>query len=185
MPEEKKETIVFGANDELTRSPAYQAKDLCSSNRYLNALKGADPVGGGEGNHADFARLLKKPAPQENEHSLGRRQPRPPGSPILESPYSTAVAANRSSAFREAPKEEPAPLRRKRQTSSMLDIDGMQRMPQNVFSITKSAGTRLNLAVNRMKFEDLLYKNVRQRVPIIPEKFRPLFRSLLLPNRSS
>lgn len=181
MTEEKKETIVFGANEmSAEQKSAYQAK-ISAARTGINALKGTDPVGGEKATMPDFARLKEASAAKRTNTPWEEGvQPRPPGSPIL-SPHTQQQLQQIAAQPTETPKkEEPAPAEKEEANIfDVLDIEGMRKNEAERLLDNKKRREEIEARCEPMKFEDLLYKNeVRQRVPIIPEKFEPLFRSL-------
>jgi len=181
MPEEKKETIIFGSGEvDAGVKSAYQAK-ISAARSGINALKGADPVGGEKTTMPDFARLKEASAAKRTNTPWDEGvQPRPPGSPVL-SPHTQQQLQQIAAQPEATPpkKEEPPAEKEETNIFDVLDIEGLRKNEAERLLDNKKRREDIESRCEPMKFEDLLYKNeVRQRVPIIPEKFEPLFRSL-------
>lgn len=179
-----KQAIVFG-EEKLTpeQEADYKKRILAAKSGGVNALKGSDPVGGGKVNMPDFKKLQESRDMRHTSSGLnedGGVQPRPPGSPVL-SPQTEQqlkeMAAAQKESFTPPPAEE---TKKEENIFDLLNMDEFrggseaERLTNN-----KKRRDEIESRCAPMKFEDLLYKNeVQQRVPIIPGKFEPTFRSI-------
>jgi hypothetical protein len=188
---EGKSAIVFG-EEKLTpeQEAEYRKKIENARNRGVNALKGNDPVRGDRSSMPDFKRLQALRDQKNAVSGLsddGGVQPRPAGSPIL-SPQ-TEQQLKELKEIAEAQKNEPIPpeepksekKEEKKEESpfDLLDFDDLRASEAERLLNNKKRREEIEARCAPMSFEDLLYKNeVQQRVPIIPGKFEPTFRSL-------
>lgn len=185
MSEEKKETIVFGAQQIPEDQKALYKSKIESAKIGVNALKGVEPLGKDRTNMPDFSKLKEAQSSKRvNSPFQEGVQPRPPGSPML-SPH-TQQQLQEIAKMPQEEQKQPEPVKEEKATEKepenlfdVLDFEGLKKNEAERLLDNKKRRDEIESRCEPMKFEDLLYKNeVRQRVPIIPEKFEPLFRSL-------
>jgi hypothetical protein len=182
-----KAAIVFG-EEKLTpdQEAEYRKKIENARNRGVNALKGNDPVRGEKTSMPDFKRLQ---ASRDQKHAVsglsddGGVQPRPAGSPVL-SPQTEQQLKEMAEAQKNElrPPEEPKNEKEEKKEENpfdLLDFDELRASEAEKLLNNKKRREEIESRCAPMSFEDLLYKNeVHQRVPIIPGKFEPTFRSI-------
>jgi hypothetical protein len=184
MAEEKGE-IVFG-KEELSpeAKEAYRLKIESARKGGVNALKGTEPLGGvPRPVIPDFQRLREAGSAPSGMTESGGVAPRPAGSPILRPETAQQLEdmaqAQKAQAEKEAEKKvEEDPF--KKEEESLFDLlNSDQRNEAERLLNNKKRREEIESRCAPMKFEDLLFKNeVHQKVPIIPERFEPTFRSI-------
>ncbi len=186
MAEEKGE-IVFG-KEELSpeQKEAYKRKIESAKRGGVNALKGTEPLGGVERPVIpDFQRLREAGHAPSGMTEEGGVAPRPAGAPILRpetaqqlKDMAEAQKAMEAKEAEKKDKEEEDPF--KKDEENLFDIlNSDQRTEAERLLNNKKRREDIESRCAPMKFEDLLFKNeVHQKVPIIPEKFEPTFRSI-------
>ena len=151
----------------------------------ISALKGSEPVGSVP---RPAMPILSKPKGETPSVSpTGGVQPRPKGAPVI-SPETQQKLEEALKAGREMKEKEEAVLTAADKAklaevtdSGVFDSFDFGDMTQQVNKIldNKKRREQIESRCEPMNFEDLLMKDeVRQRVPIIPDKFEPTFRSI-------
>ncbi len=181
MSEEKKE-VVFGekmiSNAEKLD---YQRRIENSRNKSVNAVKGSEPVGREPRPvMPDFSKI-RTPKEAASPFEDGGVVPRPAGSPTLrpetEQQLKEVIAAQSADIKAEAEKKMEE-AEKKDDIFSMVDFGDQRNATDRIFD-NKKRREEIEGRCVPMKFEDLLYKNeVEQKVPILPGKFEPVFRSV-------
>lgn len=183
MSEEKKE-VVFGSK-ELTPAEKldYQKRIENSRNRGVSAVKGLEPVGREPRPvMPDFSKIrTAKESPSSIED--GGVIPRPAGSPVLrpetEQQLKEVLESQSKSIREDADKKMSEEAKEKKDDIfSMVDFGDQRNATDRIFD-NKKRREEIEGRCTPMKFEDLLYKNeVEQKVPILPGKLEPTFRSV-------
>lgn len=181
---EEKREIVFGKGELSPEQKAeYQRRIESAKSGRLNSLKGNEPVGSvPRPVIPDFAKLRNKESPSPITED-GGVAPRPPGSPILrpetEQQLKEAIEAQKDLDKKtEDKKAEAAKDDKKTDVFDMFDFADQRSATDKILD-NKKRREEIEARCEPMKFEDLLYKNeVEQKVPIIPGKFEPVYRSL-------
>lgn len=147
----------------------------------VNMLKGNEPVGRvPRPPMPDFQKLRDAQSGPSSVSEEGGVQPRPPGSPLL-SPQTDQqlkdMAKAASAASEQEKKEAESKKDEQQDILDMLDFNNQRTEAERLLNNSKRRG-EIEARCEPMKFEDLLYKNeVQQKVPILPGKFEPTFRS--------
>lgn len=183
MSEEKKE-VVFGEKMiTAAEKLEYQRRIENSRNKTVNAVKGIEPVGREPRPvMPDFSKIRTA---KESAASIedGGVVPRPAGSPTLrpetEQQLKEVIAAQSQNIKADAEKKmEEESKEKKDDIFSMVDFGDQRNTTDRIFD-NKKRREEIEARCVPMKFEDLLYKNeVEQKVPILPGKFEPVFRSV-------
>lgn len=188
QPQQGREVIQFGRK-ELDPEEEKQYREKIAQARAgggVNSLKGSTPLG-----HVQKPQnvpILAKGAVSQATglQADGSVAPRPPGSPVLSSQTQQQLEQLQKAQQGEAPASEAKPeldeeeLRRAAKDEEMFDtvFDFAARNEAERVLNNRKRKKEIEERCEPMNFEDLLWKNeVHQKVPIIPEKFEPTFRS--------
>lgn len=190
MSDEKKE-IVFGRGELTAEQKAdYQRRIAAAKGNPVNALKGSEPLGSVA--KPPMPNLTRPPSTQESVSPIndtGGLSPRPAGSPILRpetqqqlEEFTKAQQEELKNIAQEANKvtaEQKDNSKKDDIFESLLDLSDQRTVAEKMLDNRKRR-EEIESRCAPMKFEDLLYRNeVEQKVPIIPGKFEPTFRSLV------
>lgn len=186
MNDEGKTAVVFGKEELSPEQKAEYRKKIDSARTGINALKGSEPLGGVQRPVIpDFQKLREAgPAPSGMTED-GGVAPRPAGSPILRPETAQQLKdmaeAQKAMEAAEANKKPDEASKKDKEEEDLFELLNMgeQRNEAERLLNNKKRREDIESRCEPMKFEDLLFKNeVHQRVPIIPERFEPTFRSI-------
>ena len=181
MGSDTKDTIVLGKQSvSAEKEAAYRAQIKAARQGGVNSLKGNDPLG-----------HVAKPQipylqPQHTAPEIspltpeGGVQPRPPGSPAIR-PETLKQVAEFAAASKKEVEEAKAKADKEEADENLFDdiLDMDARTEAEKILNNKIRRKDIESRCAPMNIEDLILKDeVRQRVPIIPDKFEVEFRSL-------
>lgn len=149
-----------------------------------NALKGNEPVGGSV-RRPSIPNLVREPSGDDDsglpQQQGGPVNPRPPGSKVLrpETEKMLRDAINeQATKITAPPEEEPVKEELVDEGFSSIDLPGLKNDIERIFDNPKRR-KEIESRCSEMRFEDLLVNDeVKQIVPIIPDKFVAKYRSL-------
>lgn len=184
MSEEKKE-VVFGTNELTPAQKLEYAKRIdAAKNQRTNSVKGSEPLGSvPRPVIPDFSKVRQAkegPSPITEDGGVA---PRPAGAPLLrpetEQQLKDVIAAQTADLKEEANKAaEEKKDGKKEDIFELFDFADQRNATDRIFD-NKKRREEIEARCQPMKFEDLLYKGeVEQKVPIIPGKFEPTYRSV-------
>jgi hypothetical protein len=145
----------------------------------VDSLKGSEPPGGVRPQMPD----LRRPTQESPAQQGAGVQPRPPGSPVLrpETKQQLADAQKAAAELDTTKKLDEAKLAedaRQFDLFEALDFDNVSNQVDKILD-NKRRRKAIEERCEPMNFEDLLMRDeVRQRVPILPGQFEPLYRSI-------
>ena len=187
MPDMDQPQIINLGNKEISPEDeaAYREKiKAAKAGSPLSALKSQTPVGSVERPQMPVFQQAREKIGVADQQGV---QPRPPGSPPMraetKAQVEQAVAAGASQEQAAAAQKEIDEARLKEEARLAevfegFDFGGQQAQIDRILD-NKKRRKEIEDRCAPMSFEDLLMKDeVQQRVPIIPGKFEPLFRSL-------
>lgn len=175
MTGDEKGTIRLGGSS-MSPQEKEQYRDRINAAKGVGALKGRDVLGGVE----------RPPMPDLKNQTATPRdegvQPRPKGSPIIrpetQAKLEEAIRAGDEQRKVEEQKEE---AKKEEDPSSLfeaLDFGDLNAQIERILN-NKQRREDIESRCTPMNFEDLLLRDeVRQRVPILPGKFEPTYRSI-------
>lgn len=190
--EEKPGVITLGSSKEIDPEQESRYRDqIAKARKGVSALKGTDAVGGVQ---KPPMPLLQRPPreqvadamPMPGQQQSQGVQPRPPGSPLLRPETVKALEQAQKAAATTTTPEQIAQAPEK-EDSSDSDKDlvkllaAMQSHTSNVESILDNPQRReaIEARCSLMSLRDLVvYDEVKQTVPIVPDEFVVKFRSI-------
>lgn len=185
MSDDKKKEITFGRKELAPEQGAdYRARIASATGKGVNALKGSQPVGGVE--RPNIPLIQNSPLnPGHNPHAAGGVQPRPAGAPAVrqetQERIAEALAAGKKMEEKELEEGVKKELEEKKKSDEDLFemFDFQAKSEAERILNNKQRRVAIEERCEELSFEDLLYKDeVRQRVPVVPGKFEPCFRSV-------
>jgi hypothetical protein len=185
MSEDHSKVIDLGSKElDPAAEQAYREKvKQAISGRSVAALKGSEPVGVEPRPQMPILRNQPKRDSVEAPQAMGGVQPRPPGSPAVrpetQKQLDEAIKAGQEQKDKEATAAlDEAKLREQAALFEAFDFGDMNRQVDRILD-NKKRRQDIESRCEAMELEDLLMKDeVRQRVPILPGKFEPTFRSI-------
>jgi hypothetical protein len=177
MAEEPK-AITFGRDIDPNEEAEYRKKiEAARKTGGVDGLKAKDPVG--------VLPRPSMPAPRQvpegpsSRTEAGGVQPRPKGSPLLSSETAEQIKGLAEASARQA-MSEPKVEEPKKEEEDLLEMfDFQERNEAERILNNKKRRKEIESRLEPMKLEDLLMKDeVQQNVPVVPDKFEILFRSI-------